>query len=132
MSNVVTNGFKKTVSTAKKIGGAVSTLALSMAVSQQVYAGGLPTVAIPNGDGGNDYVKTTKNIVFGIMGLFIAVVVLVMFVLSAKNTMSVYNEWRQGKATFFDLGTTLAVTIGLIMAVVWLMNTASTQFGLTF
>ncbi|HIF9337786.1 TIGR03745 family integrating conjugative element membrane protein [Photobacterium damselae] len=132
MKQSIKNTFKKPLSVAKKAGAAVSGLALQLAVAQQVYAVGLPTAAIPGGGASNDYIKTSKNILFGIIGLVVAVVVLIMFIVSAKNTIKVYNEWRDKKATFEDVGITLAVTIGLILAVLWLLNTASSQFGLTF
>lgn len=133
MENNISTVVKKPFYFGKKVVTGINTLALSMVVSGQVYAAGgaLPSVDVPGGSS-TDYVSTAKNILFAVLGVVIAVVVLVAFIVSAKNTINAYNEWRTGRIAFFDLGATLAVTIILLIAIVWLMNTAKTSFGLTF
>ncbi len=111
------NTLKKTISAVKKAKARSAALLLSTICSVQAHAAGgsLPSADVPGG-ASSDYVSTSKNIVFGVAGVVIAVIVLSAFVVVSQNTIAAYNNWRNGKSTFFDFGLNVAVAIVLIIA----------------
>ncbi|OBU25666.1 DUF2976 domain-containing protein [Photobacterium aquimaris] len=125
--------LKKPLSVFKKAKARTATLLLSTICSVQAHAAGgsLPSADVPGG-ASSDYIATGKNIVFGVAGVVIAAIVLAAFVVVSQNTIAAYNNWRNGKSTFFDLGLNVAVAIILIIAVIWIMGTAKDSFGLSF
>ena len=125
--------LKKPLNVFKKAKARTATLLLSTICSVQVHAAGgsLPSADVPGG-ASSDYVSTGKNIVFAVAGVLIATIVLAAFIVVSQNTIAAYNNWRNGKSTFFDLGLNIAAAIILIISVIWIMGTAKDSFGLTF
>ncbi|WP_318441612.1 DUF2976 domain-containing protein [Photobacterium leiognathi] len=125
--------LEKPLNVIKSVKARTATLLLSSFCSVQAHAAGgaLPSADVPGG-ASSDWIQTGKNIVFGVAGVLIAAVVLGALVSVAQNTVASYNNWRSGRSTFFDVGLNATVAIALIIAVIWMMNTAKDSFGLTF
>lgn len=82
----------------------------------------LPTVDVPSGSS-TDYVEVAKNIILAVFGIVAMILGIAAFIVTAKGALQAYNEWQENKLPLFGFLTRVAVAIGVLIFVIFLLST---------